>query len=159
MAPHPTLPLPQVVLYLAVKLQGTLPALFAAHAGDEAEYVGGDGAVAAVIFIISGAAVGGNEAPLDGPLYAARHVVVEMLHHADGHEQRLVVAKQVAGAVGTVLVTRVDGGDDALRGGGVLPHLVAQALPAAGAVAVVAAEIALCLLLKKFYFIFHDILC
>jgi len=119
---------------------------------DELLHGGGDGAMAAVVFIIGGAAGGVDEVALDGTLRQAWHLAVEVLLHADGHRDGLVAGEEVAMAVGGMLVDRADAGGYAVGRRSVLAYLPAQTLLALGALGVETADVGLGLLCKQLFF-------
>lgn len=147
--------LPQVVHGLAVETEGTLPAVAATGALDEGEHVGRDGAVAAVVFVVGGAAGLVDQVVLDVAAGLGGHVVVEV-EHADGHRHRRVVAEEVAHAVVGSPVAGADTGGDAGFRVYILAHLPAQASCVSGTSVVEAAEIVVVgFLAEQLFFVFH----
>ena len=122
----PTL-LPHVVFHFVVEAEGLCPAEALADGLDDLQNVGSDGAVCTVVAVVGIPAVVVDEAVLDGLLYMARHVIIEIFAHANRHLDGLVILVISAIALRYMAVPWVHRQDGFLVGIDVLTYFPTQA--------------------------------
>ena len=142
--------LPKVLFNIIVKDGFLLPAEVFQGLADELLFLGSDGTLAAVVFVVALAGKDIDKMVLDGTLQTARHVIIHSAQ-ADRHTDGFIVT--ILRAIGTLRlwVSEVDASNGDKTIWDIVLQDVAQTIFSDGTVLAVAYNIASCLFTKDFF--------